>query len=191
MVADLSRLEDKALLRQQALQARGQGGDAAALMRNLHQVLAPWRGLVLSGYWPIRDEADPRPAMAAHQGPLCLPVVIAKGQPLLFRRWNGGDDGLEPGNFGTRHPAPTQPELTPQVMIVPLAGFDRHGNRLGYGGGFYDRTLAKLRAKGQVRAIALAWAAQELPFIPTEPTDQPVDLIVTEHEIIHPNRGSA
>ena len=176
----------KERLRHQALAARSRGGDAASLMRNLQDVLAARPGAVLSGYWPIRDEADPRPAMAAHAGPLCLPVVTARGTPLIFRAWDGDPTRLERGGFGTRHPEEGAPEVLPEVLIVPLAGFDRRGNRLGYGGGYYDRTLEKLRRGGDVLAVALAWAVQELPDIPVEPVDQPMDLIVTDREIIRP-----
>lgn len=176
-------------LRKQALAARGQGGDAAALGRNLARALLPWPDAVLAGYLPIRDEADPLAAMAAHRGPVCLPVVLGRARPLVFRAWNGAESTLVAGSFGTRHPADTCPELIPDVLIVPLVGFDRQGNRLGYGGGFYDRTLQILRETRAVRAIALAWAVQELPLIPTEPTDQPVDLIVTDRFVLEPSTG--
>lgn len=168
-------------LRKQALAARMQGGDDAALTRNLSQVLAGRDGQVLSGYWPMRGEADPRPAMQMHNGPVCLPVVTGPARPLVFRLYDGT---LEPGSFGTSHPPDTMPVLVPQVLIVPLAGFDRAGNRLGYGGGFYDRTLEALRAKGPVTAIGFAYAVQQIRSIPVEPTDQPLDFIVTDHEIL-------
>ncbi|MFN4102692.1 MAG: 5-formyltetrahydrofolate cyclo-ligase, partial [Pararhodobacter sp.] len=158
----------KAALRAAVLTARrAGGGDQAALDRHLVAALAPFAGAVLAGYWPMRDEADPRVGMAAHAGPLCLPVVTGKGQPLLFRRWQG--EVLEAGSWGTSHPPDSAPVLTPSVLIVPLAGFDRQGNRLGYGGGFYDRTLQMLRETGPVHAIGLAFACQELPAIPSEP----------------------
>lgn len=181
----------KSTLRQQALAARGQGGDAASLHRNLAEALAPWRDAVLAGYLPIRDEADPLPVMAAHRGPICLPVVLGRARPLAFRQWDGDETSLIPGSFGTRHPAEANPQLIPEVLIVPLVGFDRQGNRLGYGGGFYDRSLQVLRETRPVIAIALAWAVQELPPIPTEPTDQPVDLIVTDRFILAPAMGKA
>ncbi|WP_374637178.1 5-formyltetrahydrofolate cyclo-ligase [Paracoccus sp. (in: a-proteobacteria)] len=172
---------NKAELRRAALAARGQGGDAAALTRNLIAALAPHAGQTLAGYWPMRDEADPRPAMAAHDGPICLPVVTGPARPLVFRRFDGR---LEPGGFGTSHPPADSPELRPRVLIVPLAGFDRAGNRLGYGGGFYDRSLAELRALGPVTAIGFAYSVQEIEKIPVEPTDAPLDLIVTDREVI-------
>ncbi len=174
---------NKAELRRAALAARGQGGDAAALTRNLIAALAPHAGQTLAGYWPMRDEADPRPAMAAHDGPICLPVVTGPARPLVFRRFDGR---LEPGGFGTSHPPADSPELRPRVLIVPLAGFDRAGNRLGYGGGFYDRSLAELRALGPVTAIGFAYSVQEIDKIPVEPTDAPLDLIVTDREVIVP-----
>lgn len=173
----------KSALRKQALAARATGGDDAALTARLIAVLAPHAGKVLAGYWPMRDEADPRPAMAAHDGPVCLPVVTGPARPLLFRAYDGR---LEPGGFGTSHPPADSPELVPQVLIVPLAGFDRQGNRLGYGGGFYDRTLQKLRAAGPSIALGLAYAVQEIRAIPAEPTDQPLNMIVTDQDLILP-----
>lgn len=175
---------DKAALRAQALAARGQGGDQSAIDRHLAEVLAPFAGQVLSGYWPMRGEADPRHAMASHRGPICLPVVTARAVPLIFRAWDGGP--LVPGPFGTSHPSEDAPALTPHVLIVPLAGFDRAGNRIGYGGGYYDRTLELLRGMGPVAAIGLAFAVQELPAIPAEPFDQRLDLIVTDRDVIRP-----
>ncbi|MFN3274632.1 MAG: 5-formyltetrahydrofolate cyclo-ligase [Paracoccus sp. (in: a-proteobacteria)] len=172
----------KAALRAQALAARAAGGDQAALDRHLTAALAPFAAAVLAGYWPMRGEADPRAAMYAHRGPLCLPVVTGKAQPLVFRRWQG--EPLEPGQWGTSHPPDSAAKLTPSVLIVPLAGFDPRGNRLGYGGGFYDRTLQMLRLARGVRAIGLAFACQELPMIPAEPHDQPLDMIVTDRGIL-------
>ncbi|WP_328288453.1 5-formyltetrahydrofolate cyclo-ligase [Paracoccus lichenicola] len=178
--------EDKAALRSRALAARAAGGDGDALTRHLAAALAPHRGKILAGYWPMRGEPDPRPAMAAHDGPVCLPVVPGKAVPLVFRRWDG--EALVPGPFGTSHPPDSQPVLRPDVLIVPLAGFDRGGNRIGYGGGYYDRTLQLLRETGDATAIGLAFAVQELPAIPADPFDQPLDLIVTDRGLIRPLR---
>ena len=180
---DTERTRD--LFDKRGLAGARRGGDQDALTRHLTAALAPHRGKVLSGYWPMRGEADPRPAMAAHDGPLCLPVVPGRAVPLVFRRWDG--EALVPGPFGTLHPAESQPVLVPQILIVPLAGFDARGNRIGYGGGYYDRTLQLLRESGQVQAIGLAFAVQELPHIPAEPFDQPLDLIVTDGGLIHPH----
>ncbi len=150
----------------------------------LAQVLRGYCGRVLAGYWPIRTEIDPRPAMATHDGPLCLPVVPGPAKPLVFRRWYPGAAMIE-GAFGARIPT-DETELTPQVLIVPLLAFDARGCRLGYGGGFYDRTLERLRARGPVTAIGFAYAAQQVKQVPTEPTDQPLDLIVTETGVLMP-----
>lgn len=180
MAADLSA--QKAALRAQALAARAAGGDGAALEENLRRALAPHAGKMLAGYWPMRGEPDPRPALAAHDGPVCLPVVPGPAMPLLFRLWRG--EALVAGPWGTSHPSDSSPVVRPAVVIVPLVGFDLRLHRLGYGGGFYDRTLEKLRKHAPVTAIGLAWAAQALPDIPAEPTDQPLDMIVTDKAIL-------
>lgn len=158
-------------------------GDAA---RHLRAVLAAHAGRPLSGYMPMRSEIDPLPAMAAHRGPVAVPVIEGKGQPLRFRAWHPSAP-MVPGRFGALIPE-TGDWITPEVLIVPLVAFDRAGNRLGYGGGFYDRTLEALRARGPVTAIGFAWAAQETDTLPLEPTDQPLDLIVTESGILRPVR---
>ncbi|MDO5613072.1 MAG: 5-formyltetrahydrofolate cyclo-ligase [Paracoccus sp. (in: a-proteobacteria)] len=179
-------MTDKAALRAAALAARAeQGGDAAVAVARLRAALAPHAGQVLAGYWPMRAEADPLPAMAAHDGPLCLPVVPGRDVPLIFRAWAPGA-ALDAGPFGTRHPPESAPVLVPQVLIVPLAAFDRAGQRIGYGGGFYDRTLAQLRAAGPVTAIGFAFACQQVAAVPVGPFDQPLDLIVTDRDTIHP-----
>ncbi len=144
------------------------------------------RGCVVSAYWPIGSEIDPRPLMIhlhEHGHPIALPVTPGRGTPLVFRAWRP-DDTLEAAGFGTRVPLPFQPELTPRVLIVPLLAFDRAGYRLGYGGGFYDRTLARLRESGAVLAVGVAYAAQEVAEVPRDGSDQPLDWIVTEAESI-------
>jgi 5-formyltetrahydrofolate cyclo-ligase len=159
-------------------------GDRAAGARRLAEVLAPHVGRALSGYMPIRTEIDPLPAMAAHRGPVGVPVIEGKGLPLRFRAWSPAARLVE-GTFGALIPEAGD-WVVPEVLIVPLLAFDRRGYRLGYGGGFYDRTLQELRARGPVLAIGFAWAAQEVPALPVEPTDQRLDLIVTEDEVIRP-----
>lgn len=150
----------------------------------LSGVLAGYRGVPLAGYLPIRTEIDPRPAMAeaAAHGPVGVPVIAGVGQPLIFAQWDP-DCPLVTGPFGAQVPA-VQVPMVPQILIVPLVAFDRRGGRLGYGGGFYDRTLAQLRAQGPVLAIGFAFAAQEDDDLPLEPTDQPLDMIVTETGVI-------
>jgi len=160
-------------------QAHGHGLDAAAQERLL-ALLEPHRGKVIAGYLPIRTELNPLPVMAAlaADGPVAVPEVVARHQPLGFLRWTPGCR-LAPAAFGAPIPAERE-ELLPEVLIVPLVAFDRAGSRMGYGGGFYDRTLAMLRARHPVFAVGYAYAAQEAEALPQEPTDQPLDAIVTE-----------
>lgn len=158
--------------------AAGQG-QAAELLADF---LADQGGKVLSGYMPMRTEIDPLPAMAAHRGPVCVPVIPGASMPLRFREWSPGC-ALEAGDFGALIPAEGA-WLEPEVLIVPLLAFDRRGFRLGYGGGFYDRTLERLRARHPVLAVGFAFAAQEVDAVPTEPTDQRLDAIVTDAGLI-------
>ena len=177
---------EKAALRARAEAVRARlGVDPEAPARRLAGLLGPETGRRLSGYWPMRGEADPRPAMAAHAGPLCLPVVAGRGRPLMFRAWAPGA-ALVAGGYGAMVPAEGAAEVVPEVLIVPLLAFDRQGYRLGYGGGFYDRTLAALRARGPCRAIGLAFAGQEVGAVPRAATDLALDLVVTEAEILVP-----
>lgn len=164
--------------------APGAAEQAARLMR----VLEAHRGQPLAGYMPMRTEIDPLPAMgaAAAQGEVCVPVIVARATPLRFRAWTP-DCPLVEGPFGARVPEGGA-WIEPRVLIVPLVAFTRAGGRLGYGGGFYDRTLQGLRARGPVTAIGYAFAAQEDPDLPLDPLDQPLDLIVTEAEVIEPGQ---
>lgn len=152
----------------------------------LAQVLAPFRGLPVAGYMAMRTEIDPTPAMAAMaaHGPVCVPVIMAPATPLRFARWTPAGE-MADGPFGARVPA-TLDWVVPRVLIVPLVAFNRRGGRLGYGGGFYDRTLEGLRAAGPVMAIGFAWSAQEADDLPLEPVDQRLDMVVTEGEVIRP-----
>lgn len=154
--------------------ARGQG-QAAELLAD---VLAPHRGKALAGYMAMRTEIDPTAAMAAHPGPVGVPVILGAGQALKFREWSPGC-AMVAGEFGALIPAEGA-WVEPEVVIVPLVGFDARGYRLGYGGGFYDRTLAGLRARNPVLAVGFAFAAQELPEVPIDQYDQRLDVIVTE-----------
>ena len=178
---------DKSAARAAAFARRAAAHDAdGATAGYLSEVLAGFRGVPLAGYLPMRTEIDPIPAMAeatAH-GPVGVPVIIAKAQPLQFRLWEP-DCTLIPGAFGAQIPA-SGDWMIPQILIVPLVAFNRNGGRLGYGGGFYDRTLDALRRQGPVMAIGFAYSAQEDADLPLETTDQPLDLIVTEQGIITP-----
>jgi len=171
------------------------GGAAAAALAARDRFLA--LGLhagqrVISGYRPIRTEIDATPVMealiaAGHR--ICVPVIIAPRQPLRFREWTPGC-AMTTGAFGAQIPAEGA-WLEPDLLIAPLVAFDRQGWRLGYGGGFYDRTLEGLRAQRPTLAIGLAYAAQEIDAVPTEPTDQRLDAIVTEAGTIRPDAARA
>jgi 5-formyltetrahydrofolate cyclo-ligase len=151
-------------------------------LEHLQNMLDSLCGRVLAGYMPIHSEIDPRPAMSAFNGPVCVPVIEAAGRPLQFREWTS-KSAMEPGELGAQ--VPTEGAfLTPQVLIVPLLGFDARGYRLGYGGGFYDRTLERLRRLGPVTAIGFAYAAQEMDEVPVEETDEPLDMIVTDRGVL-------
>jgi 5-formyltetrahydrofolate cyclo-ligase len=142
-------------------------------------------GAVVSGFWPIGSEIDLRPllrALAVRGHVIGLPVVVARDQPLEFRAWREGDVMAE-GPFGIPEPLDSAVEVAPRVLFVPLLAFDRAGYRLGYGGGYYDRSLDKLRAEGHAIAIGAAWAAQEVPAVPHDRHDQPLDWMLTEREI--------
>ncbi|WP_116597342.1 5-formyltetrahydrofolate cyclo-ligase [Primorskyibacter marinus] len=152
----------------------------------LSEVLAGYRGVPLAGYMPMRTEIDPLAAMAeasAH-GPVGVPVIRGAGQSLVFSLWEPDCD-LVDGPFGAQVPA-TERLMVPEILIIPLVAFTRTGDRLGYGGGFYDRTLEGLRAHRPTLAIGFAFSAQEATDLPLEPTDQKLDMIVTETGILTP-----
>lgn len=180
--------EDKRAARVAAFARREAAHLAAGPGRagHLSSLLAGHRGVALSGYMAMRSEIDPLPAMeeAAAHGPVCVPVIEAKGRPLKFALWEPGCAMID-GPFGARVPAVLE-FIEPEILIVPLVAFSRNGGRLGYGGGFYDRTLEMLRAKRPTLAVGFAYGAQEDPDLPLEPTDQPLDVIVTEAEVITP-----
>jgi 5-formyltetrahydrofolate cyclo-ligase len=147
----------------------------------------------VSGYWPMRSEVDIRPALGALSTTrtVALPVVTGRAQPLLFRAWTPATI-LVPAAFGTTVPPDTAPWVIPQVLLVPLLAFDPQGWRLGYGGGFYDRTLALLRARGPTLAIGVAYAGQRVDHVPHEPaTDARLDAVVTEDGVTDFPPGTA
>jgi 5-formyltetrahydrofolate cyclo-ligase len=177
--------ERKAEARRLAL-ARRKGADTAAngaaLARHVLARCPPPTGALVAGYWPMGDEMDVRPLLAAlaERGhPLALPVTTPRGQPLLFRRWRPGE-ALSRGPLGTSFPAAGE-EARPDWLLVPLLAFDRAGRRLGYGGGYYDRTLAAL--PGAV-AIGCAHAVQEVPEVPTGPEDARLAWVATENGVL-------
>jgi 5-formyltetrahydrofolate cyclo-ligase len=142
-------------------------------------------GAVVAGYSPIRSEIDPAPLMrelAAKGVHLALPVIAARGQALRFRAWHPHDK-LLPGPLGILEPSPAAAEIVPDIVLVPLAAFDRSGHRIGYGAGHYDRTLAQLRKSRAVIAIGLAFAAQEVEAVPALQHDVALDYVLTETQM--------
>jgi len=180
----------KATLRAAALAARDALSDAQRVAaarvlarRGLPVELAP--GAIVAGYSPIRSELDPTPLMqklAAEGARLALPVITARGQSLRFRVWHPGDR-LLPGPLGILEPSPAAAEIVPDIVLVPLAAFDRTGHRIGYGAGHYDRTLAQLHKSKGFAAIGLAFAAQEVEAVPALQHDVPLDYVLTESNL--------
>jgi 5-formyltetrahydrofolate cyclo-ligase len=154
--------------------AAGQGQAGQFLVDYLKE----YSSLPIAGYMAMRSEIDPLAAMIAHQGVVCVPVIMGAGQPLGFRSWNVGCE-MEMGAFGAEIPR-VGAWVEPEVLIVPLVGFDARGYRLGYGGGFYDRTLQELRAKRRTIAIGFAYAQQELAQVPIDAFDQRLDGVITQ-----------
>jgi 5-formyltetrahydrofolate cyclo-ligase len=176
-----AELRSAALARREALGAERRDGAAQAVAaRGLPFAITG--GLVVSGYSPIRSEIDPTPLMQklAGQGArLVLPAVTARGQALIFRAWSIGDR-MVMGGLGILEPSPAAAELIPDVMLVPLAAFDRLGHRIGYGAGHYDYTFAHLRKSKPVTGIGIAFAVQEIEAVPALAHDVALDYVLTE-----------
>ena len=143
-------------------------------------------GTIVSGFSPLKTEINPVPLMrklADAGAQLALPVVAGKGKPLIMRAWSFGEP-LDSGVWGIREPKADSAEVPPDILLVPLLAFDRHGHRIGYGAGYYDMTIARLRAMKPVVAVGIAYAAQEIGEVPVTPRDARLDLMLTEREII-------
>ncbi|NQV84180.1 MAG: 5-formyltetrahydrofolate cyclo-ligase [Rhodospirillales bacterium] len=189
--------EEKQKLRRIAKDSRGgwaeASGDGAAerLKENFLRAQAgfmPPLGSsdIIAGFWPMADEIDVRPLMVRlfEDGfGVALPVVVGTAEPLVFRRWQPGLT-LESGGFGTQHPGPIEPERTPRIVLVPLLVFDVRGQRLGWGGGFYDRTLARLRSAGSVVAVGVAYQGQLVDSVPHATNDEPLDWVITDADAL-------
>ena len=148
--------------------------------------LAVTPSTILSGFMPLKSEINPLPLMqklAEAGARLALPTIAGRGKPLIMRAWEFGAP-LDRGQWGIREPKADAPEVEPDILLVPLLAFDRVGHRLGYGAGYYDMTIHRLRGLKAVIAVGIAFAAQEVPKIPTTPRDERLDLVLTEREVI-------
>lgn len=178
-------LREAALARRDAIPPaeRAAAADAIAASTFLYKLPSD---LIVSGFMPMRSEINPLPllrrfAEAGH--PLALPAIAGRGRPLIMRAYAFGDE-LARGQWGIREPTPDRPEVEPDILIVPLACFDRAGHRIGYGAGYYDMTIAALRATKLVTAIGIAFAVQEIARVPATERDQRLDFVLTEKELI-------
>jgi 5-formyltetrahydrofolate cyclo-ligase len=173
-------LRTRALAQRAAFLATERPGAAKAAAEHFFAGFTLPAGAIVAAYWPIRDELDCRPVLTRLMDsgqPVCLPVVLGDEQPLELRLWEEGAP-LYPSGFGTLAPAESAPKVEPDYVLMPLLGFDKLGTRLGYGGGYYDRTLAEFLDMPQL--IGFAYSGQELDFVPREPHDMPLDAVVTE-----------
>jgi 5-formyltetrahydrofolate cyclo-ligase len=178
---DKSLLRAAAIARRAALSVEQRAAGATALaVRGLPISVTP--GAIVSGYWPIRAELDPLPLMrklASQGAQLALPVIVARDLPLMFRAWTT-DAQLLRGQLGIMEPSPDSTTVLPDIVLVPLAAFDRLGHRIGYGAGHYDRTFAQLRAAKPFVAIGLALDVQEIDAVPALAHDVQLDYVLTE-----------
>ena len=180
-----AELRREGLARRDALPAEIRKAAAEAIAARAFP-LAIASGMIVSGFMPLKSEINPLPLMrklADAGARLALPVVAGRGQPLIMRSWQWGEP-LVPGVWGIREPPPTAPELQPDILLVPLLAFDRNGHRIGYGAGYYDLTIAQLRAKKPIAAVGIAFAAQEIESVPRTAFDARLDLVLTENETI-------
>ncbi|HWE78847.1 MAG TPA: 5-formyltetrahydrofolate cyclo-ligase [Pseudolabrys sp.] len=176
-----TELRNGALARRDAMAAdeRQRGGETIAA-RPFPLTIAP--GTIVSGFMPLKSEINPLPLMKVLAGAgakLALPAIAGRGKPLIMRAYAFGDEFAR-GQWGIREPRPEQPEVFPDVLLVPLACFDRAGQRIGYGAGYYDMTIRRLRATKKVVAIGMAFAVQEIATVPATDRDERLDLVLTE-----------
>jgi len=185
-----AELRREALARRDGLPAAERAAAAVTIAQRAFPVpVAP--GTIVAGFMPMKSEISPLPLMrklADAGARLALPVVAGRGQPLIMRAWAFGSP-LAAGVWGIREPPSTAPALAPDILIVPLLAFDRAGQRIGYGAGYYDMTIAALRKQKAILAIGIAFAVQEIAAVPATPHDAPLDLVLTEREVIDLRRA--
>lgn len=191
MIESVTPENSKNSMRIELLAKRGrimpeQAEDAMKAIEKSLPSLIP-SGSVVAGYWAVRGELNITPAMnllAGNGHSLCLPVIETEDMPLFFRRWRPTDP-VEVGRYGIPVPPAGAPVFKPDVMLVPLVGFDRNGHRLGYGAGYYDRTIEALRAEKDMRVIGVAYDIQEVDALEADPWDERLDMVVTERRVLH------
>jgi len=182
--SDKAQLRTAALAKRDALPAAERQQGAETITREFP--LSIKQGTIVSGFMPMRSEINPLPLMrklAAQGAQLALPVIQGRGKPLLMRAWSFGAP-LEARQWGIKEPTDDAPVVDPDVLLVPLACFDRAGHRVGYGAGYFDKTIRALRAKKSVTAVGLAFAVQEIARVPATEFDEALDLVLTEREVI-------
>ncbi len=180
-----SNLRAEALTRRDALPAIVRAAAAETIAARPFPVRVE-RGMIVSGFSPMKSEINPVPLMrklADAGARLALPAIAGRGKPLIMRAWGFGEP-LASGQWGIREPTANSLDVAPDILIVPLAAFDRAGHRIGYGAGYYDMTINALRARKAVTAIGIAFAAQEITHVPATEHDERLDLVLTENETI-------
>ncbi|MBV9555743.1 MAG: 5-formyltetrahydrofolate cyclo-ligase [Pseudolabrys sp.] len=146
----------------------------------------PVSGKIVSGFMPMKTEINPLPLLrklSDEGAALALPAIDGRGRPLIMRAYAFGDEFAR-GQWGIREPKADAPQVAPDVLLVPLAAFDRHGHRIGYGAGYYDMTIRAMRDKKTVVAVGIAFAAQEIDRVPAHERDEALDFVLTEKDVL-------
>ena len=180
-----AQLREQAFARRDALPADERAAAAEVIAARPFPVTIT-TGMIVSGFSPMKTEINPLPLMrkAVQLGArLALPAIAGRGEPLIMRAYAFGDE-LARGQWGIREPQADAPEVAPDILVVPLAAFDRTGHRIGYGAGYYDMTINALRAKKKVIAMGIAFAVQEITSVPATERDARLDFVLTEREVI-------
>jgi 5-formyltetrahydrofolate cyclo-ligase len=179
-----AELRTQALAKRDALPADMRAAAAEQIAARAFPVVV--KGLIVSGFMPMKSEINPLPLMrklAAAGARLALPAIAGRDKPLIMRAYKFGDE-LARGQWDIREPTPQAAEVAPDILLVPLACFDRAGHRIGFGAGYYDLTIAALRAKKKITTVGIAFAAQEIREVPATPRDERLDFVLTEREAI-------
>ena len=180
-----NELRAQAIARRDALSAAAREAAAQTIAVHVLPIELP-PGVCVAGFSSIRSEIDVMPlmrALAARGAVLALPIVTAKDEPLIFRHWTE-TTRLVRGPYGIFEPSLEAEEAEPDIVLVPLAAFDRAGHRIGYGGGYYDRTLERLRKLKKITAIGVGFSAQEIASVPSSDHDARLDLVLTENGVL-------